>query len=90
MSNFRIRQATGKREAAERNVVELEVKNDVFTEFENTCHKQWFYFKASFSKPLEEAKRVSYHILNAGDCAFPEAWPNTTVCYSYDRQDWRR
>ena len=55
------RKATGRREAAARNVVELEIKNDVFTEFENTCHKQWFYFKvkrfsrvrAKFTAPID-------------------------------------
>jgi murein tripeptide amidase MpaA len=28
--------------------------------------------------------------VNAGQCAYPGAWPGTTVCYSYDRQEWKR
>jgi len=28
--------------------------------------------------------------VNAGQCSFPDAWPGTTVCASFDRQEWFR
>jgi hypothetical protein len=28
--------------------------------------------------------------VNAGKCSFPDAWPGTTVCASFDRHEWFR
>ncbi|KAJ1481838.1 hypothetical protein T484DRAFT_1805898 [Baffinella frigidus] len=67
--------------------ITLKVPDDPYTELEKKNHKQWFYFRASGEL---QGKKTTYSIVNAGQCAYPEAWPGTTVCYSYCRQDWKR
>jgi len=72
------------------DIVNLEIKDDVFTELEACNHKQWFYFKSAFRKPLTEPTSLTYSIVNAGKASFPTAWPGTTIFFSYDRRNWRR
>jgi len=33
---------------------------------------------------------IGYEIVNAKDCSFPAAWTGTTVCYSTDKETWKR
>jgi len=33
---------------------------------------QWFYFRASGAL---QGKTTTYSIVNAGQCAYPDAWP---------------
>ena len=64
-----------------------QVKDDPFTELEKKQHKQWFYFRAAGAL---KGVRAHFTIVNAGETSYPEAWPETTVVYSYDRKEWKR
>ena len=67
--------------------VRLRIKPDVFTELEKKAHMQYFSFRAWC--PTQKA--VKYEILNAGESSFPEAWPESTVCFSEDGGvSWKR
>ena len=48
---------------------------------------QWFHFRAMKVAPGTACK---FTILNAGSTTYPEGWINYNVCYSYDRQVWKR
>ena len=67
--------------------VQVKIKDDPFTELEEKAHKQWFYFRAAGS--FRHVKSL-FTIINAGDVSYPEAWPKSTVVYSYDRKEWKR
>jgi murein tripeptide amidase MpaA len=67
--------------------VQLKVKDDPFTELEKKSHKQWFYFRAAGAL---KGVRAHFSIVNAGETSYPEAWPESTVVYSYDRREWKR
>ena len=70
--------------------MQLKVRPDVYTELERRAHGQWFHFKASGVKdgtlPGDEGCATKFVIVNAKTCSFPDAWPGTTVCASFDRQ----
>lgn len=66
--------------------VELKIRDDPFSSFEQTTFKQWFHFRSSGCGGRE----VCYSIINAGDCAYPEGFQDYTVCTSYDRKYWFR
>jgi len=71
--------------------VQLRVCPDVYTELERKSHMQWFHFKASnVSDGTDGTPATKFCIQNAGKCSFPDAWPGTTVCASYDREEWFR
>ena len=38
----------------------------------NSLFVQWFYFRASGEL---QGKTTTYSIVNAGQCAYPDAWP---------------
>lgn len=64
----------------------LSIRDDVFTELEQTNHKQWFYFRANNCK----GQYCNFVIENAGKCSYPEAWKDYKVCATYDRKYWFR
>jgi murein tripeptide amidase MpaA len=73
--------------------VQLNIKDDEYTEFEKKSHKQWFYFRASgfvVEATAGDSDSVLFTILNAGQCSFPKAFNDYNVCASYDRKDWFR
>jgi murein tripeptide amidase MpaA len=49
-------------------------------------HAQWFYFRVLGAKD----QSCKFSILNAGEAAYPEAWPDGSVVASYDGADWFR
>jgi hypothetical protein len=61
--------------------VKLNVKPDVYTDFEKIAHMQYFSFR-SFASGLEDIKifNVTYVIDNADKVSYAEAWPGTTIC----------
>eukprot|EP00984_Skeletonema_dohrnii_P000370 scaffold123_cov101-Skeletonema_dohrnii-CCMP3373.AAC.4 len=61
--------------------VKLNIKPDVYTDFEKIAHMQYFSFR-SFVCGLEDIKifNVTYVIDNADKVSYPEAWPGTTIC----------
>ena len=65
---------------------ELAIRDDIFTELEQKCHKQWFYFRASGCKDT----KCVYSIVNAGECSYTAAWNDYNVCATYDRKFWFR
>eukprot|EP00977_Amphora_coffeiformis_P029662 scaffold42145_cov221-Amphora_coffeaeformis.AAC.8 len=73
-------------------VVRLKVRPDLYTELEKINHMQYFCFKAV----ANENVKIRYVIANAGEVSYPEAWPDTTVCFTttedYQNVDeaWRR
>ena len=71
--------------------VQLRIRPDVYTELEKKAHMQWFHFKASkVSDGSDGSAPSKFCIVNACVCSFPDAWPNTTVCASHDRENWFR
>ena len=73
-------------------VVRLKVRPDLYTELEKINHMQYFCFKAVAKADV----KIRYVIANAGEVSYPEAWPDTTVCFTttedYQNVDdsWRR
>lgn len=73
-------------------IVRLKVRPDLYTELEKIHHMQYFCFKAV----AQENVKIRYVIVNAGEVSYPEAWPDTTVCFTttedYQNVDdaWRR
>ena len=73
-------------------IVRLNVRPDPYTSLESIHHMQYFCFKAT----VEADVKVRYILANAGQVSYPEAWPDTTVCYTntedYQKVDdsWRR
>ena len=61
--------------------VKLNIKPDVYTDFEKIAHMQYFSIR-SFVSGLEDIKifNVTYVIYNADKVSYPEAWPGTTIC----------
>lgn len=72
--------------------IRLRVRPDVFTELENKSHKQWFHFKATglCDGSCGSGAPTKFVIDGADKCSFPDAWPGTTVCASFDRKEWFR
>jgi len=52
-----------------------------------SAHFQWFHFQAD-ELPVGEAQRFS--LINAGQSAYPFAWPGYQAVASYDHQHWFR
>ena len=61
--------------------VKLNIKPDVYTDFEKIAHMQYMSFR-TFVSGLEDIKifNVTYVIDNADKVSYPEAWPGTTIC----------
>ena len=72
----------------EEDVVYLKIKEDPYTELEQTNHMQYFSFRSRVN--AEKDQRLTYVIQNAGDCSFPSGWPEYKVFYSTNRSTWRR
>lgn len=78
--------------------VYVRIRPDVYTELENIIHMEYFSFRIMIGGLDEEAARerpqkIKYIVENAHAVSYPEAWPGTTVCYSYDVEDvdsWKR
>jgi hypothetical protein len=66
---------------------QVKIKDDPHTDLEKKSHKQWFYFRAAGAFRGVNAR---FSIVNAGDVSYPEAWPESTIVYSYDRKEWLR
>lgn len=49
-------------------------------------HYQWFHFRVTGARGLP----LSLQIENAAGASYPKGWDGYRVCYSYDRQIWRR
>lgn len=47
---------------------------------------QWFFFRVTGIKN----QSCRYRILNAAGAAYPDGFKDYRVCYSYDRESWRR
>lgn len=71
----------------------LQIKPDVYTEFEKIAHSQYFSFRAfvsgihSSSDCMEgedsiKLITVEYVVADAHAVSFPDAWPGSTVCYT--------
>lgn len=72
-------------------VVELNIKKDPYSEFEQKHHYQYFCFRATSNE--KTTTNVQFKIQNAGETSYPQAWKGSTVCYSPQlEQDgaWRR
>lgn len=61
--------------------IELEIEADRASE-----HRQWFYFRMLGAK----GRACNFRIMNAGNAAYPEAWPDGSIVVSYDGQHWFR
>lgn len=66
--------------------IQVEIRDDPFTEAENAIFKQYFYFRVSGCK----GRSFEYTILNAGECSYADAWNGYNVCASYNREYWFR
>ena len=66
--------------------IQLEIRDDPYTEPEATNFKQYFYFRVSGCRD----KLCDYVIMNAGECSYAAAWNGYNVCASYDREYWFR
>ena len=77
-------------------VVRVNVRPDLYTELEKIHHMQYFCFKATAKGDLTQDVKVRYVLANAGKVSYPEAWPDTTVCYTTTEdyqnvdEEWRR
>ena len=69
-------------------MVKLNIKPDPYTELEKKAHMQWFAFRATADSAAETT--VAYEIVNAKDCSFAAAWAGSSVCYSTDKETWKR
>ncbi|MDC0739581.1 M14-type cytosolic carboxypeptidase [Cognatishimia sp. SS12] len=49
-------------------------------------HAQWFYFRVLGGA----GQQCCFRIVNAGDAAYPEAWPDGSVVLSVDGENWFR
>jgi murein tripeptide amidase MpaA len=61
--------------------IRLNLRADNASEF-----MQWFHFRLSGAK----GKACTMHIENAGQSAYPDAWPDYQAVASYDRVNWFR
>jgi len=66
--------------------IDVCLQPDPFCGLEGTAHMQWFHFQVSNVR----GRPITVNVLNAWEASFPTAWEGTRVCYSYDREDWRR
>ena len=72
-------------------LVQLKIKPDPHTELEKKNHMQWFAFRSTLSScGALLGGSVRYEIINAGDASYPQAWPGSEVCYSFDKKHWLR
>lgn len=61
--------------------IQLRIRKDAHSDF-----YQWFYFRLTGARGQD----CTLKILNGRDVAYPDGFRNYRVCYSYDRQQWRR
>jgi murein tripeptide amidase MpaA len=67
--------------------VQVKIRDDPYTEFEQKNHKQWFYFRAAGGF---RGINATFSIVNAAEVSFLNAWPGSQIVYSYDRKEWIR
>ena len=69
----------------EGDTVNLTIRRDKGSEF-----FQWFYFRvAGLSGDAAAGRTLTFRILNAGESAYPDGWPNYRTRASTDRVNWR-
>lgn len=69
----------------EGDTVNLTIRRDEGSEF-----FQWFYFRvAGLSDGTGAGRKFTFRILNAGESAYPDGWPNYRTRASTDRATWR-
>ncbi len=68
-------------DAADAGNVRLAIGRDA-----NSDHAQWFYFRAVGQRDEDWV----FHITNAGETSYPDAWKDYRAVASYDRKDWFR
>jgi len=61
--------------------INLAIRTDTKSDY-----RQWFYFRVLGAK----GQNWQFRIVNAGQAAYPEAWPDGSVVASYDQQHWFR
>lgn len=65
----------------------LKIKHEPFTEgTDKKRHAMWFHFKASNVLDL----RCKFHVVNASECSYANAWRGYRACCSVDRKTWFR
>jgi len=69
--------------SVEGDTVNLTIRRDKDSEF-----FQWFYFRVAGIGGAA-GRRLTFRILNAGESAYPDGWPNYRTRASTDRQTWR-
>ncbi|KQS02175.1 hypothetical protein ASG11_15450 [Sphingomonas sp. Leaf357] len=62
------------------DTVDLRIRKD-----KNSDFFQWFYFRVAGA----EGRTLKFRILNAGESAYPDGWPNYKARASTDRKTWR-
>jgi murein tripeptide amidase MpaA len=72
--------------------LQVKIRDDPFTEFEQKQHKQWFYFRASGFRQFDASteRQFKFAIVNAGQCSYSKGWEGYNTCASYDRKTWFR
>ena len=68
----------------EGDTVNLTIRRDKDSDF-----FQWFYFRAAGLSGGAEGRTVTFRVLNAGQSAYPDGWPNYKTRASTDRLAWR-
>ncbi|MEG3123819.1 M14 family metallopeptidase [Sphingomonas sp. GB1N7] len=66
--------------SVEGDTVNLRIRKDKDSDF-----FQWFYFRVGGA----EGRTLKFRILNAGESAYPDGWPNYKTRASTDRLSWR-
>lgn len=68
-------------EASKPDAIKLAIRPDHQSDF-----LQWFYFQIANCR----GQRLVCHIINAGDAAYTDGWPEYKTVASYDRHTWFR
>jgi murein tripeptide amidase MpaA len=66
-------------DAQDANNIQLKIENDSHSDF-----LQWFYFRVQGAQNLA----CNFHLINAGEAAYPDGWENYKARVSYDRINW--
>ena len=61
--------------------IDLEIVKDHMSDF-----FQWFHFRLAGAG----GRKVTLRIVNCGQSAYPQGWPDYKACLSIDREDWER
>ena len=70
--------------SVEGDTVNLTIRRDKDSDF-----FQWFYFRAAGLSGGARRRTVTFRVLNAGQSAYPDGWPDYRTRASTDRLAWR-